>query len=244
MFLSTALPRGRSRRPWMFIRLFASTVSLRAWRASADPAGLRRAAVSTWHRSGAAAMAHPRQPRGRGYYVGRPAQPLVALGSVAEGRLDLATGRPRTGHAGVRARVVRASGLADLAWPTRQVLAPTVPIEAPDQPIAGMGSRRLRCRRVSHDGPHVAFGDRWDRQRSAGPADRQFGLGRRAPGAGGQHDDQHEPRPDQAHDGLRSRPERGASPGGLAGRRITFVRGSAPDLTATLRLLAEADGCP
>lgn len=63
----------------MFIRLFASTVSLRAWRASADPAGLRRAAVSTWHRSGAAplaqppplavaaAMAHPRQPRGRGY---------------------------------------------------------------------------------------------------------------------------------------------------------------------------------
>ncbi|AAM35029.1 conserved hypothetical protein [Xanthomonas citri pv. citri str. 306] len=177
-------------------------------------------------------------------YVGRPAQPLVALGSVAEGRLDLATGRPRTGHAGVRARVVRASGLADLAWPTRQVLAPTVPIEAPDQPIAGMGSRRLRCRRVSHDGPHVAFGDRWDRQRSAGPADRQFGLGRRAPGAGGQHDDQHEPRPDQAHDGLRSRPERGASPGGLAGRRITFVRGSAPDLTATLRLLAEADGCP
>lgn len=106
-----------------------------------------------------------------------------------------------------------------------------------------MGSGSLHCRRASHDDPHVAFGDRLDRQGCAGPTDRQFGLGRRPPGAGAQHDDQHDEDSDQAHDGLRSRPERGASPGGVAGRRITFMREPAPDLTATLRLLVDADAC-
>lgn len=92
---------------------------------------------------------------------------------------DLATARPRAGRARADARAFRVIGLADLAWATRQTLPATFSIEAPDQSIAGMGSSSLHCRRASHDDPHVAFGDRLDRQGCAGPTDRQFGLGRR-----------------------------------------------------------------
>ncbi|SOO28592.1 conserved hypothetical protein [Xanthomonas phaseoli pv. phaseoli] len=168
-------------------------------------------AASIWRRMHCVAPA-PSRRCGRGasqvtlgawLAVGRPAQPLVALGFVAESRLDLATARPRAGHARADARAFRVIGLADLAWATRQTLPATCSIEAPDQSIAGVGSGSLHCRRASHDDTHVAFGDRLGRQGCAGPTDRQFGLGRRPPGAGGQHDDHHEPRPGQTHDGLR-----------------------------------------
>ncbi len=141
-------------------------------------------AASIWRRMHCVAPAPSRRcgrgasqvPIGAWLDVGRPAQPLVALGSVAESRLDLATARPRAGRARADARAFRVIGLADLAWATRQT---TFSIEAPDQSIAGMGSGSLHCRRASHDDPHVAFGDRLGRQGCAGPTDRQFGLGRR-----------------------------------------------------------------
>ncbi|TXD45340.1 hypothetical protein TR80_002885 [Xanthomonas campestris] len=76
-------------------------------------------------------------------------------------------------------------------------------------------------------------------QRGPCPGAGEFGLGGCRPGAGGEQDDQHDEVSDQAHDGLRSGPERDASPGGSRGRRTTFVAGKAPDLTATLRLLPE-----
>ncbi|AAM39431.1 conserved hypothetical protein [Xanthomonas campestris pv. campestris str. ATCC 33913] len=51
-------------------------------------------------------------------------------------------------------------------------------------------------------------------QRSACPGTGEFGLGGCRPGAGGEQDDQHDEVSDQAHDGLRSGPERDASPSG------------------------------
>ncbi|MFS8423984.1 hypothetical protein EIQ26_07550 [Xanthomonas campestris pv. incanae] len=76
-------------------------------------------------------------------------------------------------------------------------------------------------------------------QRSACPGAGEFGLGGCRPGACREQDDQHDEVSDQAHDGLRSGPERDASPSGSRGRWTTFVAGKARDLTATLRLLPE-----
>lgn len=81
-------------------------------------------AASIWRRMHCVAPAPSRRcgrgasqvPIGAWLDAGRPAQPLVALGSVAESRLDLATARPRAGRARADARAFRVIGLADLAW--------------------------------------------------------------------------------------------------------------------------------
>ncbi len=71
----------------------------------------------------------------------------------------------------------------------------------------------------------------------------QLGLRRGRPRDCNGHHQQQAKMLEEAHDELRSRPERGAFPGGASGRRDTFAGGPLRDLTAILRLLPEADGC-
>lgn len=166
--------------------------------------------------------------------------PSSPIRKIAESHVDLAACCQHAGHAFAVAVVTASSTPCPL--PTRQALRATALIGVGGRAIACPGRGSLHCQiTATHGHSQVTLGrGGLGQQRSTGPAARQFGLGRCRPGTGGQHDDQHEQVSDQAHDGLRGRPERGASPSGVGGRQTTFAPGRWCDLTATLRLLADS----